>query len=116
MPSKLKILLGMIGVNILLGAVGAAMGSGSWLMVILSAVIAGLLFKGNNIVRILVLVFSGLGLLLGLLGLMGAFALLVVDVGTALVTLVSVVWGIVVNIFAIYALTRTEVKAYFGAA
>ncbi len=115
MPSKLKILLGLLGVNILLGIVTAVTGGGGWFGVLISAVIAGLLFKGSNIVRIVVMVFAVLGLVFGAIGMLGLGALLALGAGEALLPLLSLVWGFVVNVFVLYVLTRPEVKAYFGA-
>lgn len=67
MPGKLKILLGMYGISLLLNIGNAIASGGGWFGVILSAVVMGLLFKGSNVVRIIVMVFAVLGLIFGLI-------------------------------------------------
>ena len=114
MPGKLKILLGMYGVNLILGIVQAVTADGSWVGVGITALIAGLLFKGNNVVRIIVIVFAVIGLIFGALGLLGLGAILALGAGEAIIPLISVVWSLIVNIFALFALTRPDVKAHFA--
>ena len=116
MPGKLKVLLGMYAVNLLLSVVNAVMAGGGWVGVVITAVIMGLLFKGNNIVRIVVIVLAGLGLIFGALGILGLGALLALGAGEAMIPLIQLVWGLIVNVFAIFALTREDVKAHFAPA
>ena len=110
MPGQLKILLGMYGVNVVLN-----IAQSSWVGMIISLVVMGLLFKGNNVMRIVVMVLAVIGLIFGLIGVLGLGALLAVGGSGFLLMLLQTVWGVVVNIFALYALTRPGVKAHFGA-
>lgn len=109
MPGQLKILLGMYGVNVVLNAIQM-----SWVGLVISLIVMALLFKGNNVVRIVVIVLAVLGLIFGAIGALGLGALLAVAGGEFILPLLQIVWGLIVNVFAIFALTRAEVKAHFG--
>lgn len=113
MPGKLKVLAGMYAVNLLLSVVYMVMGDGGIMGLIMPALAIALLFVKNNIVRIVIIVLSVLGLIFSAIGLLGLGVLLAVGIGDALIPILSIVWGIVVGIYAIFALTREEVKAYF---
>jgi hypothetical protein len=118
MPGKLKILLGMFGINAVLGLVMMIMYEGGIMGIIMPLIwIALCMFVKNNVVRIVLLVLSVLGLVFGVLGALGLAAVLALGFGGgAIVLLLTVVWGLINNVYAVYALTRPEVKAHFGAA
>lgn len=115
MPGKLKVLAGMYGINVLLGVVGMIIAEGGISGLILPLIAIGLLFVKNNIVRIVIIVLSVIGLIFSALGLLTLGVLLAVGFGGAVIVgILSIIWGIIVGIYAIYALTRPEVKDYFG--
>ncbi len=103
----------MYGIGLLLNLINVVSGNGGWFGVILSALVIGLLFKGSNIVRIIVMVLAVLGLVFGLFGIIGMAAVLAFGFADALIPLLSILWGMAVDIFALFTLTRPEVKEYF---
>ena len=111
MPGKLKILLGMLGINLVLNIANAATADGSWIWVIISAIALGFLSKGSNKARIFILIISffaliGCGIAVLVYGVGALF-------GASLLPLIRSAWVILLSLFGIYTLTRSDIKAYF---
>ncbi len=105
MPGKLKIVMGLYAISVVLNIINQG-----WIAAVIGILIIAGLLKGNNVVRIVVIVLSVLGLVVYVLGALGLAAILAVGVGDALLPLLSIVFGLVSSIFTIYALTRQDVK------
>lgn len=108
MPKKLVIVLVLLGINVLL-----SLGSKSWIGAGIGvACIAGL-FKANDVVRKVIIVFSIIGMVFNALGIMGGLTIMAIgEMGMAMFVLASCTYGIAANIFVVYALTREEVKTW----
>lgn len=118
MPGKLKVLLGMYGINAILGLVNMILYEGGIMGIIMPLIwIALCMFVKNNVVRIVLIVLAVLGIIFAVLGGLALTAVLAIGFGGAVIIgLLQVIWSLVVSIYTVFALTRPEVKAHFGAA
>ncbi|MEM9068560.1 MAG: hypothetical protein AAGE52_08645 [Myxococcota bacterium] len=118
MPGKLKVVIGLQVLNVILNIV-----NGSYIWGVIGLLIAVALFKGNNVVRIVVIVLAVLGLIGGVLGVLGLGAVLALmsaggagGMGQVVLAFAAVILALAGNIFTIWALTRQDVKEFMNSA
>ncbi|NUP06887.1 MAG: hypothetical protein HOW73_12615 [Polyangiaceae bacterium] len=105
MPGKLKVLLGIIGVAVVLSALGS-----DWARAIIYGLVMFGVWRGNETVRKLLIVVGWLGLIFN--GIAAAMALVasVALSGLALIALVNFVWGCAYCAYMIWCLGQQDVQ------
>src|SRR5580704_3862283 len=111
MPTKLKVLLGVMAFGVLLNLAHGLMGSGtSWASAALGALLAFGVLRGSEGVRTLLIGLAALGLLFGGLGFLGGLALAATGTLAGITILMASLINVGQNGYMIWCLRQQDVQ------
>ncbi len=113
MPTKLKVLLGLIGTSILMNVVGGIAGSSvSWVSALLNVILFIGVLKGSEGARTILMGMAALGLLFGGIGLLVSILALAASPILGLVLVIVTGFACAQNGYSLWCLQQYDVQKW----